>query len=57
MGKLLSLVPFKSVKLEHVQERTRIYFLTDIHEINSTQHNFKTIGSILTIFFYIIFIA
>ena len=26
MDKLLSLLPFKSVKLEHVQERTRIFF-------------------------------
>ena len=50
MGKMLSLVHFKSVRLEHVQERTRNYLLTDIHEIHSTQHNFKTIGSILTTF-------
>ena len=27
MDTLLALVPFKSVKLEHVQERTRIYFV------------------------------
>ena len=50
MGNLLTLVPFKSVRLEHVQDRTRNYFLTDIHEIHSMQHNFKTIGSILTKF-------
>ena len=50
MGKLLSLVPFQSVRLEHVQERTHHYLLTDIHEIHSMQHNFKTIGSILTQF-------
>ena len=47
MGKVLSLMPLKSVRLEHVQERTKNYFLTDIHEIHSTQHHFKTIGSIL----------
>ena len=50
MGKLLSIVPFKSVRLEHVQERKRNYFLTDIQEINSTQLNLKIIGSILTKF-------
>ena len=49
-GALFLWVPFKSVRLEHVQERTRNYFLTDIHEIRSMQHNFKTIGSISTTF-------
>ena len=50
MGNLLSLVPFKSVRLEHIQKRTWNYFFKDIHGIHSTQHNFKTIGSILTKF-------
>ena len=50
MGNPLSLVPFKSVRLEHVPERTQRHshvYLTDIHEIHSTQHNLKTNGSIL----------
>ena len=34
MGKLLSLVPFKSVRLEHVQERTRNSFFNG-HSLNS----------------------
>ena len=37
MGNLLSLV-----RLEHVQERTSSFFLTDVHEIHSTQHHLMT---------------
>ena len=54
MGNVLSLVPFKSCRSEHVQERTNNYFLIDIHAIHSTQHNFKTIGSILTFVVHIL---
>ena len=50
MGKLLSLVHLNQLDWNMFRKGRGIIFLTDIHEIHSTQHNFKTIGSILTKF-------
>ena len=43
-------IPHCSVNSFLFRKGRGIIILTDIHEINSTQHNLKTIGSILTKF-------